>query len=906
MLERGYAGGVVGIGHQLDCLVLKRCRRSATPPGRAKLGFLIVAAMAIAGCDHSTTAARKDSGAPMPPASDTATLLDLIGQDAPTASDDIADATVDARYAGPDAPSGRDEEPDGAMVDEDVGADVPYPDRGAIVDAAMAEEHSAWDGGTDQKGATDRVRNDVTSDGSMPRQCTGRFTLGGILPMGKTGAEPSSVALADLDGDGKLDLVTANVAPATVSVLVGRGDGTFAAQTDYAIELANGWAPPQSSPSSLALGDVNGDGKLDIAVVEELGGDDNAGLVVVLLGKGDGTFPGMATYPADQGPASLALGDVNGDGKLDIVSANHDSDTVSVSLGPLGERGIRCLTGHGPATVLLGDVNGDGKSDYVTVNLLAGTVSVLPGKGDGTCAGNVETPIGRDVTSSASSAALGDTNGDGKLDLVVTSTSPSTVSVLLGKGDGSFPSPVDYPVGDGPALVALRDLDRDGKLDILVAASVSGTVAVLLGRGDGTFSAKLDYPGVISLRSAALGDLDGDGNLDLAMAGPINYYRGWTSVLLGTGPGTFVRRSAYPTQLAPSAIALADLDGDGRLDVTVVGSQGDSAGKGTVLLGSAAGFAAKADFAVEAPPSSIVLGDMDGDGRLDLVVGSHDAAAVSVLPGAGDGTFAGKADFATDLSPASVALADLDDDGMLDVVTVGYQPSSQSTVSVLLGTGGGQLAAPTDYGVNRYPVSLGPQSVALGELTGDGNLDIAVVLDSAVAGSVVTMPGRGDGTFDNNKDLGGGAASPGSLVLADLNGDGSLDVITSSAHDGRGDGWVQACPRNGTFNGARGCETYATIGFATRPLAVGDINHDGILDIMTGTNAWYWPESPGTISVLLGNGDGTFAPALDYPAAAVTLALGDVDGDGDLEMVTATPSGSIEILEGVCETAPGK
>jgi hypothetical protein len=866
-------------------------------PGLTKLDFLIVAAMAAASCNSGMRAVRKDSGAPMPPASDTAALLDLIGQDAPAASDDIADATVDARDAGLDAPSGRDEEPDKAMVDEDVGADVPYLDHDAIVDAAMVQEHSDWEGGTDQKEtATDRVHPDVTADGSMPRQCTGRFTLGGFLSMGKTGAEPGSVALADLDGNGKLDLVTANVDPAAVSVLLGRGDGTFSAQTDYAIELAAGWAPPQSSTSSLALGDVNGDGKLDIAVVEKLSGDDPAGLVVVLLGEGDGTFPTTATYPTDPGPSSLALGDVNGDGKLDIVSANHDSDTVSASLGPLGERGIRCLTGHGPATVLLGDVNADGKSDYVTVNLLAGTVSVLPGKGDGTCAGNVETPIGRDVTSSSSSAALGDTNGDGKLDLIVTSTSPSTVSVLLGKGDGSFTSPVDYPVGDGPVLVALRDLDRDGKLDILVAASVSGTVSVLLGHGDGTFAAKLDYPGVISVRSAALGDLDGDGSLDLAMAGPINYSRGWTSVLLGTGPGTFVRRPAYPTQIAPTAIALGDLNGDGRLDVTMVGAQGDSAGKGTVLLGSAGGFAAKPNFALEAPPSSIVLGDMDGDGKLDLVVGNHDAATVSVLAGAGDGTFASKADFATGLGPVSVALADLDGDGALDVATVGYQPSGQTTVSVLLGTGEGKLAARTDYGVYRNTFSLGPQSLAFGELTGDGNLDVAVVVDSAIAGSVAILPGRGDGTFADKKPGTSEGDPPGSVVLADLNEDGRLDVVTASAHDVVGVGWVAA--------GSGG--SYATTGFATRPLAVGDINHDGILDIMTGTSNWNWPESPGLISVLLGNGDGTFAPALDYPAAAVVLALGDVDGDGELETVTATPSGSIEVLEGVCGRLPGK
>jgi hypothetical protein len=146
--------------------------------------------------------------------------------------------------------------------------------------------------------------------------------------------------------------------------------------------------------------------------------------------------------------------------------------------------------------------------------------------------------------SSSSSAALGDVDGDGKLDLVVATSAPGTVTVLLGNGDGTLAKPLDLPAGESPVLVALRDLNGDRKLDILVAASAEGTVGVLSGQGDGTFAAKVDYPGVRGLRSAALGDLNGDGNLDLAMAGPTGARAGWTSVLFGTGHGIFASRPA--------------------------------------------------------------------------------------------------------------------------------------------------------------------------------------------------------------------------------------------------------------------------------------------------------------------------------------------------------------------------
>jgi hypothetical protein len=870
------------------------------------LALVIAPVFFLMGCGRSQGLgiAGKDSGATVP---DGESARDLRGDDSLSPGDAAADAdalTADARSDTSLDREGANR--DAALFDQDVAGDVP----GSTLDSAgfdmpVIDEDASLDGSTVRRDTgTDRAGLDVAADG--PLACTGTFTLGGFLPMGRTGATPVSVALGDLDGDGRLDLVTANASPATVSILLGKGDGTFAAPTDYSVGLSGSVDPARLGPSMLALGDVNGDSKLDVAVAQDNSAFNGGGVVTALLGKGDGTFPTAATYAADMGPSSVALGDVNGDGKLDVVTANHDSDEVMATFGVSGEHGAWCATGHGPSTVLLGDVNADGKLDYVTVNTLASSVSVLLGRGDGTCASATETPIERDLTSLTSSAALGDMNADGKLDLAVATSSPGTVTVLLGKGDGSFTAPSDYPVGDDPVLVALRDLSGDQKLDLLVAASTAGTLGVLVGQGDGTFAAKVDIPAVQSLRSAALGDVNGDGNLDIAMAGPVLTHAGWTSVLFGTGRDTLVSRPAFPTGVDLTAMALADLNGDGKLDIAAVGSDHDSPGLASVLLGAGDGsFASPAHFATGDHPSSLALGDTNDDGKLDIVAADQDAAAVSILSGQGDGTFAAKTDYPTGDEPSSVALGDLDGDGRLDIVTAGpaarkpgiYPSAYQVKASVLLGTGGGGLAAHVDYPVN-YAAEIIPQSLALGDLNGDGTLDIAVAANYLIGGDVNGLLGRGDGTFEVSRSLYGSRSPVHSVVLADLNSDGYLDLVAAFDDRGGGQGWVTVAL--GGSDGRFTTSDYPT-GLGARSLALADLNQDGKLDVITGNTVSNGTAAPGTVSVLFGNGDGTFAPRLDYPAAAVSLALGDVDGDGRPEVVTATASGSLEVLFGACQ-----
>jgi hypothetical protein len=317
-----------------------------------------------------------------------------------------------------------------------------------------------------------------------------------------------------------------------------------------------------TNPDSAAVGDFNGDGKLDLAVANY--GSDN---VSILLGNGDGTFQAAVNYGAGEFPESVAVGDFRGDGKLDLVVANQGSNNVSILLGN-GDGTFQAAVNYGvgssPTSVAVGDFNGDGKLDLVVANSFSNNGSILLGNGDGTFQAAVNYGAGLTLFS----VAVGDFNGDGKLDLAVAG---SDVSILLGNGDGTFKTAVQYVAGLEPNSLAVADFNGDGKLDLAVANYESNNVSILLGKGDGTFQAAVDYgigtenypatPG-----SVAVGDFNGDGKLDLVVAGVESDGVSVVSVLLGNGDGTFQAAVNYGAG-AQTSVAVGDFNGDGRLDL---------------------------------------------------------------------------------------------------------------------------------------------------------------------------------------------------------------------------------------------------------------------------------------------------------------------------------------------------
>jgi len=336
-------------------------------------------------------------------------------------------------------------------------------------------------------------------------------------------------------------------------------------------------------PSSIAVGDFNGDGHPDLAVVNY-----GARRVTQLLGNGDGTF-----NEADGGipyidinsayPDFVAVGDFNGDGKADLVIASSNGNTLTVFLGN-GDGTFKAApgelptTGNYPYSIVVGDFNRDGNADLAVANLLGNTVTVLLGNGDGTfTAAKVSPATGR----GPNSIAVGDFNGDGIPDLAVTNSDDNTVTVLLGNGDGTFSAAKVSPAtGINPSSIAVGDFNGDGKADLAVVNLGDRTVTVLLGNGDGTFTASRLSPSTgNSPNSVAVGDFNGDGVPDLAVT---NYYDETVTILLGNGDGTFKAAASPMTGHEPRSLAVGDFNGDGIPDVAVVDYSDNTV---TVLLG---------------------------------------------------------------------------------------------------------------------------------------------------------------------------------------------------------------------------------------------------------------------------------------------------------------------------------
>ncbi len=353
-----------------------------------------------------------------------------------------------------------------------------------------------------------------------------------------------TVVTADFNGDGKLDLATADYYDSVVRIFLGNGDGTFRAGQTYAA----------CSPHGLAVGDFKGDGNADL-VVAGLG----CGQVKILLGKGDGTFSEGGTFSTGGGamnaPETVAVGDFNGDGKLDLVTADAEFNQVSVLIGKgdgTFQRYVAYPTGSEARKVVAGDFNRDGHLD-LAVSTGVG-VSIFLGNGDGTFQPQVSYPVGSTDNPYMLTADL---NGDGILDLAVASTGQSTgtytagsVSVMLGKGDGTFNSAVLYPTNGYSAAVAAADFKGNGVLDLVTTNYYTSTISMLSGNGDGTFGPYVNYPGDEGARGIVVADFNGDGRLDLAVG---DQFVDFISIYLQTpAGGTTPTSTAVTSSLNPS------------------------------------------------------------------------------------------------------------------------------------------------------------------------------------------------------------------------------------------------------------------------------------------------------------------------------------------------------------------
>ncbi|MDB5387996.1 MAG: conserved repeat domain, partial [Planctomycetaceae bacterium] len=696
-----------------------------------------------------------------------------------------------------------------------------------------------------------------------------------------------SLAIADFNGDGKPDI--ASVDNSALLLFSGNGDGTF--------------APPQQIAAVSGLfvvaGDFNGDGRPDLATNEAVP-QYNLSRVRVFLNNGNGGFDPGASYEGIAHQTSLATADFDHDGHLDIAVSGSFADisvmpgigdgTFASSVQYLVAPSVPGTLGT-PEGVATADINGDGHSDAVLVLSDGRIVTEL---GDG--AKNFQSVVSGNV-GSRFEPVLADVNHDGHLD-VIAASQDSGIAIVLGKGDGTFPTnQINNPTGDAGAMV-LADFNHDGRLDMAaVNANIFGSrvVNVSLANADGTFRPASSYPtGALSGSelSIATGDFNGDSSPDLLFANS----DGTLTILLGNADGTFAAPlvtvlGTYPfnTGFQPQSARVGDFDGDGKLDVIAVGFDSTGVflpGHGDGTLGT------PKPFTTNFSSRDVAVGDLNGDGKLDLVTAEESGAhfspregvgGVTVLFGNGDGTFQAPIDYFAGANPKSVALGDFNQDGRLDIATANFisdTTNSSGNVSILLGSANGTFQPAANFTtIGNHPIGI-----AVGDLNADGKLDIAVLNQSNDAAILL---GKGDGTFQNSVNYLANSATFagfGAIAIGDLNGDGKADLAAANTLlIGKGDG---------TFPDQQ-LYTYLppilNTSFQTsnpQDISAGDLDGDGNIDLAVSMR--------GTTAILFGNGNGSFRPpVLLTPGIATGLGsysnrvrLADVDGDGDLDVIT--------------------
>jgi hypothetical protein len=584
-------------------------------------------------------------------------------------------------------------------------------------------------------------------------------------------------------------------------------------------------------PTQAVVGDFNGDGIRDLAVA-----DRNGVSFSILLGNGDGTFGPPTNYHVPYPPNSLAVGDFDRDGRLDLAVT---------------------YTGY----------------DF---GFIGNQVGIWFGNGDGTFRAGPELTVG----SSPYSVKVGDFTGDGLDDLAVANAGSQSVSIVLGHGDGTFAPAQNYAVGKSPYAVTVGNFHDDGHLDVATANYADNTVSVLRGNGDGTFAPAQNIPVGLHPIDLAAGAFNGDGHLDLAVAlgGAHSVLSdAGLAILLGHGDGTFGPPTVYPAGGADYGVVVGDFNGDGIPDVAVTagGAYDDDV---RLFLGNGDGtFRAGQHPSTGTGPYGIAAADLTGDGHLDLVTANHFVDTVSVLLGDGTGAFRAAPDYRTGTNTSAVVAADFDGDGRQDLAVANWgngQVTTESTVSVLLNNGDGTFQPKQDYpvGSRLYP---DPMGLAVGDFNGDGIPDLATA--DYGSGEVSVLLGNGDGTFQpaRNIPVGGGLTA---IAVADFNGDGRADIAVTSLYNhnvsillGNGDG---------TFQSPQPCRV------ADNPkyLTVGDFNGDGVPDLAVLS---FDPYPHGTVTVLLGNGDGTFREGAHFQAGGIvrSIATSDLTGDGRQDLV---------------------
>jgi hypothetical protein len=684
----------------------------------------------------------------------------------------------------------------------------------------------------------------------------GSFTPG--IPVG-VGDLPNEVVALDLDADGRPDLAAADQSAATVSVARSAATAFCPRASFPGVHQAFNFA---SYTTLVATGDFDSDGLADLLIL------DDAATVRFAKGDGSGQFaPSFASQLSALTMRALQAADLNGDGHLDAVAVHPQENRVTVLRGDGTGHFTRtsyATLGQGAQGLAISDLSGDGVPDVAVTNNSSSNLVVFRGQGDGTLVAAAPISVG----GSPEAIVAADLNGDGWMDLAVgdRALAPTRVVVLLGNGLGGFAPPAAFGVDVYPTGIAAADLNGDGAPDLVVADFAGDRLKVYPGNGDGTFGSGVAVPLPGDAYRVAAASLDRDPEPELLVTG----IEGQVLIVNGDLSGFVV--TSHPVAARALAAVAADFDGNGTADLAVSDFQGTF----TVLRGDGnGGFPTAPAMPFAGPPATLAAGDLDRDGRADLLVGHGNQ--VSVMRGDGLGGFGVAVPTALGFAARRTVLSDLDGDGKQDLLAT--DPAG-GRLAVAFGTGSGGFGSPV-----TYPTGAGARGIFLADFDGNGWLDVAVTNMSGNTTSILSNDGAGG--LLSTADI-PGLGGPAGVATGDFDQDGRLDLaVTNQAGSsvalwkGQGDG---------TFVGT------GTLPVSSPPDAIDteDFNFDGKVDLLVFCDAGQFP----VVQFFVGDGTGGFT---DSGARVVGVGQlrhalrADLDRDGRLEWLVASGTNNLSI-----------
>lgn len=679
------------------------------------------------------------------------------------------------------------------------------------------------------------------------------------------------VVTVDLDGDGLVDTVSVQVHQTDVSVRMGVAGGGFSAVRSF--DTGSGL-----SVSGLAVADMNADGHPDLVTATMSGWG-----IDVFLNKGDGDFlpPLRSAGPFSGAPMQVV--DVDGDGKLDLVSGScrwpGNGD------GSVGSR--QCVAGIEHDTSTTGDLNGDGLLDLVVASRSENRAQVFLNTGGI----GMGAPLDLHPGQYPVAVAIADFDQDGHADLAIANNGfqfitntwiPGTLTYYRGKGNGTFHSPQTVPVWDKPESLEAADMNGDGAPDLVVGHGgyERNLVSILLSNPEGGFHRPVGTAAAREHRSLQIVDVNGDGHPDVAVGDRLG---GELRFLINDGSGTFPGLQLFDAGYSVDSVATGDMDGDGVIDLVTADRM--LAGVRIHRRTTSPIFATSEGHS-GAEPVGPALSDFDGDGKLDVAVATESDGKVWLFLGNGDGTVQAASTITAGGKPASIAAGDLDGDGHTDLVL----SNSSGRPRWLRGKGDGSF-----HGAVEFPFNEPTQQVVLADLDANGRLDVILSGGPGSANGVLLIQSN-DGTFKQYDGPGGDQMQ--SMTARDLDGDGFIDVASASSSGSSVSMSTLYAGQSGRFEDFAPAYSKVPVddGVPLRvALACGDFNDDGRPDLVFAST---WRDAafiPGTGPRLWDT-----PQTLHLPVRIHVAASADVDGDGLPEFVFGMESGIVGIARTTC------